>query len=87
MSPRRRYNRSVGDLPPQPDEVTLEELLELARQLEAHPENRPGADKTWVLDHMRSFQRFLRVLREEGHFVGEEPRGRPASPADSGSPP
>jgi hypothetical protein len=71
----------MGDLPPQPDEVTLEELLELARQLQAHPENRPGSDKTWVLDRMRSFQRFLKVLREEGHFVGEEPRG-PRPPPD-----
>jgi len=77
----------VGELPPQPDEATLEELLELARRLEAHPENRPGADKTWVLEHMRSFQRFLRVLREEGHFVGEAPRGRSPSSADRSTPP
>jgi hypothetical protein len=72
----------MGELPPQPDEVTLEELLELARQLQAHPENRPGSDKTWVLEHMRSFQRLVRVLREEGHFLGEEPRNGPASPSD-----
>jgi hypothetical protein len=53
----------MGELPPQPDEVTLEELLELARRLMAHPENRPGADKTWMLDRMRRFQSIVRAPR------------------------
>jgi hypothetical protein len=52
----------MGELPPQPDEVTLEELLELARRLEAHPENRPGSDKTWVLHSLRRFQAGMRVV-------------------------
>jgi hypothetical protein len=52
----------MGELPPQPDEVTLEELLELARRLAAHPENRPGSDKTWVLDGLRKFQAGMRVV-------------------------
>ena len=65
----------MGELPPQPDEVTLEELLELARQLEAHPQNRQGADKTWVLDGLRRFHAFMRAAREEN------PNGpRPPSP-------
>ena len=52
----------MGELPPQPDEVTLEELLELARRLEAHPENRPGSDKTWVLHSLRRFQARMRMV-------------------------
>jgi len=63
----------MGDLPPQPDEVTLEELLELARRLEAHPENRPGSDKTWVLVGMRKWQRFMRLVKEEGYFTVDGP--------------
>jgi hypothetical protein len=63
----------MGELPPQPDEVTLEELLELARQLEAHPENRPGSDKTWVLNRMRRFQRFMRFVRDHKRIVGYGP--------------
>lgn len=63
----------MGELPPQSDEVTLEELLELARQLQAHPENQPGSDKTWVLDGMRSFQRFMRLVRDEKRILGYGP--------------
>jgi hypothetical protein len=54
----------MGELPRQPDEVTLEELLELARRLEAHPENRPGSDKTWVLHGLRKFQARMRLVDE-----------------------
>ena len=72
----------MGELPPQPDEVTLEELLELARRLEAHPENRPGSDKTWVLHGLRKFQARMRLvdemrekrcaeLRRKGEMVSE----------------
>jgi hypothetical protein len=54
----------VPDLPRQPDEVTLEELMVLVRKLQAHPENRNGADKTWVLDRNRSFRAFFRAAYE-----------------------
>jgi hypothetical protein len=54
----------MGKLPRQPDEATLEELLELARRLEAHPENRPGSDKTWVLHGLRRFQARMRMVDE-----------------------
>lgn len=69
----------MADLPPQPDEVTLEELQELARILDAHPENRSGADKTWVLEGLRKFQRFLRVVKEEGYWVDEGPQSSHAA--------
>jgi len=35
-----------------------EELLRLARWLEAQPWNRPGSDKTWVLRCATAFQAF-----------------------------
>lgn len=81
---RLRYNPAVGELPIQPDEATLEELLELARRLMEHPENRPGADKTWVLNGLRSFQSFLREVRKSGRFSDDEPAplsGAPSGPA------
>jgi len=59
----------MGELPRQPDEVTLEELLRLARILKEHPENRPGADKTWVLDSIRSMQAFFREARQHGRWL------------------
>ena len=64
----------MGEFPRQPDEVTLDELLELARQLDAHPENRWGADKTWVLDGLRRYQAFMRAARE-GNPDGSRPPG------------
>jgi hypothetical protein len=47
------------DLPPLPGEITMEELMALARRLSEHPENRPGTDKTWLLEAMRRFQQFV----------------------------
>lgn len=49
------------ELPPLPGEITMEELMDLARRLSEHPENRPGTDKTWVLEGMRQFQRDMRA--------------------------
>ena len=69
----------MGELPPQPDEVTLEELLDLARRLEAHPENRPGADKTWVLSGLRSFHAFFRSARESNPDGPRDPAPWPPS--------
>ncbi len=63
----------MGELPPQPDEVTLEELLELSRRLSAHPENRRGADKTWVLDGLRSVQAFFRAPRTRNDQLTYDP--------------
>jgi hypothetical protein len=37
--------------------------MDLARRLMEHPENRPGTDKTWVLERMRRFQQVLRAPR------------------------
>ena len=54
------YNAPMPELPPIPGEITMEELMELARRLSAHPENRPGTDKTWMLQRMRKFQAFMR---------------------------
>jgi len=68
--------------PPRP-EVTLAELLELARQLEAHPENRPGSDKTWVLDRLRSLQAFFREPRTRN----DPPLYDPPGPAARRDPP
>ncbi len=59
----------MADLPPQPDEVTMEELVELARRLREHPDNRPGSDKTWVLRGLRNAQRFWRAVRTEGRAL------------------
>ena len=70
----------MGELPIQPDEATLEELLDLARRLMEHPENRPGADKTWVLDGLRSFQSFLREVRRSGSFSDDAPASLSAVP-------
>jgi hypothetical protein len=53
----------MAQFTPLPGEVTLEELMELARYLRAHPDNRRGADKTWVLDGIRSVQAFFREPR------------------------
>jgi hypothetical protein len=69
----------MGELPPQPDEVTLEELLELARRLEAHPENRPGSDKTWVLHGLRRFQHFWREYAEHGFRTEDGPQSSRAA--------
>ena len=49
------------ELPPLPGEITMEELMDLARRLSEHPENRPGTDKTWVLEGMRQFHRYIRA--------------------------
>jgi hypothetical protein len=59
------YNAAMPepDLPPLPGEITMDELMELARRLSQHPENRPGTDKTWVLERMRSFQQIVRAPR------------------------
>lgn len=53
----------------------MEELVELARRLREHPDNRPGAYKTWVLRGLRNAQRFWRAVRTEGRFVGSGPQG------------
>lgn len=50
----------MSELPPIPGEITMEELMDLARRLSEHPENRPGTDKTWMLVRMRKFQTFMR---------------------------
>ena len=39
------------------------EHLELARWLDAHPANRDGADKTWVLDVIDRIVRLIRSAR------------------------
>ena len=36
-----------------------EELIEIARKIEAQPWNRPGSDKSWVLHAMWEHQKFL----------------------------
>lgn len=61
------YNAPMPEpeLPPLPGEITMEELMALARRLSEHPENRPGTDKTWVLERMRKFQTFMREARDE----------------------
>jgi hypothetical protein len=60
------YNAPMPEpeLPPLPGEITMEELMNLARRLSEHPENRPGTDKTWVLERMRKFQIFMRDARD-----------------------
>lgn len=58
----------------------MEELVELARQLREHPENRPGADKTWVLRGLRHAQRFWRSVRNEGRVLGHGPDAFPPEP-------
>ena len=55
----------MTDYPLQPDEASLEELLELARQLGAHPENRHGADKSWVLGFQRRYRALVSSLRAQ----------------------
>ena len=45
------------------------ELLELARRIEGQPWNRPGTDKTWVLNAMAAHQKFLREI-EQAKRVG-----------------
>jgi len=67
----------VGELPRQPDEVTLEQLMVLVRKLQAHPENRNGADKTWVLDGIRSFQAFFKAAYLENRWMLEDPPVNP----------
>jgi hypothetical protein len=68
------------ELPPLPGEITMEELMDLARRLSEHPENRPGADKTWVLEGMRQFQRYMRapkILVESGTSAPLPPAATP----------
>jgi len=73
----------VSDFPIQPDEATLEELLDLARRLMEHPENRPGADKSWVLDRLRRFQAIVRAprVRLERPLPPPPPRADSTRPA------
>jgi hypothetical protein len=40
-----------------------ERLIELARKIESQPCNRPGTDKTWVLEAIWQRQRFEREIR------------------------
>ena len=72
------------ELPPLPGEITMEELMDLARRLSEHPENRPGTDKTWVLEGMRQFQRIVRAPRHFVRIGGDDPRspagGEPTKP-------
>jgi hypothetical protein len=78
----------VPDLPRQPDEVTLEELMVLVRKLQAHPENRDGADKTWVLDGIRRFQAFFRAAYEENRWMLDPTAsGPPPRPSEPSPPP
>ncbi len=44
-------------------------LLEIARQIQERPWNRPGTDKSWVLQAMWEQQRFQREIRK-GQVVG-----------------
>ena len=63
------------ELPPLPGEITMEELMDLARRLSEHPENRPGTDKTWMLERMRRFQRFMREA--QAAFAAAQDSDRP----------
>jgi hypothetical protein len=39
------------------------DLIDLAERIEAQPWNRPGTDKTWVLQAMSAALRFRREVR------------------------
>ena len=41
-----------------------EKLIEIARRVEGQPWNRPGTDKTWVLNAMSARQQFEQEVRE-----------------------
>lgn len=47
-----------------------ERLIELARRIESHPWNRPGADKTWVLNAMWNQLQFEREIRQAKRVPG-----------------
>jgi hypothetical protein len=40
-----------------------EQLIELARRIEGQPWNRPGTDKTWVLQAMSTLLKFREETR------------------------
>ncbi len=39
-------------------------LIEIARRIESQPWNRPGTDKTWVLNAMSTQQQFIREIQQ-----------------------
>jgi hypothetical protein len=39
-------------------------LIELAERIEARPWNRPGTDKTWVVNAMSTFLKFREEVRQ-----------------------
>ena len=39
-------------------------LIEIARRIESQPWNRPGADKTWVLNAMSTQQKFIGEIQQ-----------------------
>jgi hypothetical protein len=63
----------MAELPPIPGEITMDELMDLARRLMEHPENRPGTDKTWVLERMRRFQAVVRGVERARRPEPNEP--------------
>ena len=72
------------ELPPLPGEITMEELMDLARRLSEHPENRPGTDKTWVLERLRRFQQVVRAPRTFIRVGDEQPA--PSQPGQAAPP-
>ena len=39
-------------------------LIEIAKRIEIQPWNRPGTDKTWILNAMSTQQRFRKEVRQ-----------------------
>jgi hypothetical protein len=82
------YNAPMAEpeLPPLPGEITMDELMDLARRLSEHPENRPGTDKTWVLERMRSFQQVVRAPRTFIRVGDEQPPPSQPAPPEADEP-
>jgi hypothetical protein len=41
-----------------------EDLIELAKRIESQPWNRPGTDKTWVLNVTSSYRKFQKEVSQ-----------------------
>jgi len=41
-------------------------LTELAERIQQQPWNRPGSDKTWVVDALAQYRKFQQEIRQAG---------------------
>ncbi len=54
------FDRAVEELADRLLDREWEDYLALVRKVEAHPENRPGADKSWIEQALTSYRRHYR---------------------------